>query len=440
MGLESLGFYDDYCVECTSNSHCLGNKICSSNTCSSCHSTCTTCDSTGSSDCLSCPSGKYLSYDLGGFGTSGYCVECTQNSHCGSGEICSSNTCSSCHSTCTTCDSTGSSDCLSCPSGKYLSYDFGGFGSSGYCVTCAEDSHCPGGSICDVSTLVTTGNYVCVLPEEDDGSWWCPEQDDNFWNFDMDAGTRGTYGFSQVYRMKLNGKTCSYNWVSEEFELQMQGNPKSESIIFTFSYGDFKDINLGIVTAETLDGGLCAPIPALSFGSYGFGAGIYICVAVENFDITNELMKGELHMQLTSKVDLFVQKYEYDLMSQRLTTFNIDESNENIDLEALPTDLPVAYTTSACPSSCLSLRIGSAETCLTGVLSCQACDVAVCKAYLAEIEILKEGVLVLPPPDPSPPATPTSPPLSYTSPSSSRYTVTGLLGLISTIVAALIFV
>jgi hypothetical protein len=245
---------------------------------------------------------------------------------------------------------------------------------------------------------------VCILPEEDDGSWWCPEQDDNFWNFDMDAGTRGTYGFSQVYRMKVNGKTCSYNWVSEEFELQMQGNPKSESVIFSFSYGDFKDINLGIFTAETLDGGLCAPIPALSFGTYGFGAGLYICLAIENFDITNEVMKGELHMQLTAKVDLVIQKYEYDLNSQLLTTFNIDESDENIDLDALPTDLPVAYAASACPSVCSSLSVGSAEACLTGVLSCQACDLAVCKSYLAETEILKEGVQAS-----SPPSTPSSP-------------------------------
>ena len=245
---------------------------------------------------------------------------------------------------------------------------------------------------------------MCVLPEEDDGSWWCPEQDDNFWNFDMDVGTRGTYGFSQVYRMKLNGKTCSYNWVSEEFELQMQGNPKSESIIFSFSYGDYKDINLGIFTAEKLDSGLCAPIPALSFGAFGFGAGLYICIAIEKFDITEELMKGELHVQLTAKVDMVVHKFEYDLNSQLLAAFDIDESDENIDLDALPTNLPVAYAASACPSLCSSLTIGSAETCSTGVLSCQACDLAVCRTYLAEIDILEEGALAL-----SPPSSPNSP-------------------------------
>ena len=138
------------CVDCTQDSHCGSGEICASNTCSGCHSTCATCDSTGSYDCLSCPSGKYLSKNF--LDNSGSCVDCTQDSHCGSGETCSSNTCSGCHSTCTTCDSTGSSDCLSCPSGKYLSYDFGGFGSSGYCVECTQNSHCGSGGICSSNT------------------------------------------------------------------------------------------------------------------------------------------------------------------------------------------------------------------------------------------------------------------------------------------------
>ena len=462
----SLGFcgwnfdgkqYKTECAECNSNSDCDTREYCSSsNSCYACHSSCKTCDGEWSHDCLTCPSGKHVSKNF--WESSGSCVDCTQDSHCGSGEICASSTCKGCHSTCKTCsspdeggcdscfsgsyldegwmlDSLGyyddyckdcsdscitcdgewSHDCLTCPSGKHLKDDVWDIlGSSGSCETCTKDSHCPGGSICDVSTLLTTGSYVCILSEDDDGSWWCPEQDDNFWNFDLDGGTKGTLGFSQVFRMQISGKTCGFDWASQELELQMQGNPKSESVIFSFSYGDFKDINLGIFTAESLDGGLCAPIPALSFGIFGFGAGLYICLAIEKFDITDEVMKGELHMQLTAKVDLAIQKYEYDLNSQLLTTFNIDESDENIDLDALPTDLPVAYAASACPSACSSLSIGSAEACMTGVISCQACDLAVCKTYLEEVEVLKEGVQASSPPS-SPTVNTTSSILSSTS-------------------------
>ena len=326
---------------------------------------------------------------------------------------------------------------MTCPSGKYLGNDWGGWGSSGTCVTCTEDSHCPGGTVCNTGGLITGGKHVCEVPK-DDGLWWCPEQDDNFWNFEIDSGTRGSYGFSQVYQMKINGKACSYDWATEEFELKMQGNPKLETLILSFSYDDFKDINLGSFKAERLDSGLCAPIPALSFGIFGFGAALYLCFAIENFDITNELMKGELHLQLTAKVNLVVTKYEYDLFTKLLMSFAIDESNENVDLDALPTTAPVTYTLSACPNSCSLLTIGSAESCLTGDLSCTSCDLDVCRTYMADVNILEEGMEAVAPSSPTGPASSSG---IFGTPSSSGISaLNGLIALTSAIIVALMCV
>jgi len=300
-----------------------------------------------------------------------------------------------------------------------------------------------------VSTLFTTGKYVCALPEDDDMSWWCPEQDDNYWNFEIDSGTRGTLGFSQVYQMKINGKTCGHNWASEELELKMQGNPITETVNFSFSYDDFKDMPLGSFTRERLDSGICAPIPALAYGTYGFGAGLYLCLAIENFDITDELLKGELHTQLTSKVNFGPVNFEMDLYSKLLMTFNIDESNEDVDLDALPTVAPVAYTLRDCPHICSTLVIGSAEACLPGILSCALCGLNVCKTYLAEVKVLEEGAAALQPSLPTSPSGPSSPssptgPSSPSGPSSSPTLIsssagsawTGLLGLIFASVVA----
>ena len=306
-------------------------------------------------------------------------MECTSDSHCSTGGTCSSNACASCHSSCATCSGSGSDSCATCPSGRYF-YD-GILGD--YCYVCTQDSHCPGGTECSTGLL---GSYTCVAPSTD--TWWCPDRADDYWEFDIDSGTRGSLGFSQVYQLTFRGNTCSYAWASDEMEVRLQGNPTTETLLVSFSYGEFQNIPLGTFTPVQLDSGACVQIPALGFGFFGFGAGLYMCLSIENFDITDTTMNGDLKLQLTAKVGMPGINYEFDLLSHDLVSFDIDESSNVIDLTSLPTQAPTASQTAACPSICSSLSVGNNMCLSSESLSCAACNLDVCVEYLADLEIL----------------------------------------------------
>lgn len=288
-------------------------------------------------------------------------------------------TCASCHSSCATCSGSGSDSCATCPSGRYF-YD-GILGD--YCYVCTQDSHCPGGTECSTGLL---GSYTCVAPSTD--TWWCPDRADDYWEFDIDSGTRGSLGFSQVYQLTFRGNTCSYAWASDEMEVRLQGNPTTETLFVSFSYGGFQDVSLGTFTPVQLDSGACVQIPALGFGFSGFGAGLYMCLSIENFDITDTTMNGDLKLQLTAKVGMPGINYEFDLLSHDLVSFDIDESSNVIDLTSLPTQAPTASQTAACPSICSSLSVGNNMCLSSESLSCAACNLDVCVEYLADLEIL----------------------------------------------------
>ena len=160
------------CVECTSDSHCSGNKECINNTCQVID-TCKNVTCTGGKTCVdgtcACPAGKIDNNGVcegpdcsnGGVtcsgstpqcSSSGQCVECTSDSHCSGGQQCSGNVCK-------------------CPSSKpYLS------GST--CVECTSDSNCSDGKKClsnfcqsvDACEGVScTGGKTCV-----NGDCICP--------------------------------------------------------------------------------------------------------------------------------------------------------------------------------------------------------------------------------------------------------------------------
>lgn len=288
-------------------------------------------------------------------------------------------TCASCHSSCATCSGSGSGSCATCPSGRYF-YD-GILGD--YCYVCTQDSHCPGGTECSTGL---SGSYTCVAPSTD--AWWCSDRADDYWEFDIDSGTRGSLGFSQFYQLTFRGNTCSYAWASDEMELRLQGNPTTETLLVSFSYGEFQNIPLGTFTPVQLDSGACVQIPALGFGFSGFGAGLYMCLSIENFDITDTTMNGDLKLQLTAKVGMPGLNYEFDLLSHDLVSFDIDESSNDIDLTSLPTQAPTASQTAACPSICSSLSVGNNMCLSSESLSCAACNLDVCIEYLADREIL----------------------------------------------------
>ena len=196
------------CVECTSDSHCGGNKECINNTCQVIDA-CKNVTCTGGKSCVDgtcvCPSGQLDNNGTceapnctnGGIScsgstpqcsSSGQCVECTSDSHCANGEKCISNFCQTVDAcegiTCVggkicvngnclcpsgqldnngTCElpncanggitCTGGKECQNkvcvCPSNKPNL-------SNGVCVECASNSQCSGGKEC-------SGN-VCKCP------------------------------------------------------------------------------------------------------------------------------------------------------------------------------------------------------------------------------------------------------------------------------------
>ena len=58
-----------------------------------CHSNCKTCDGDADDDCLSCDSSGTLPNYVPGTWYGGWCYECTENSHCGSGKACTGKKC-----------------------------------------------------------------------------------------------------------------------------------------------------------------------------------------------------------------------------------------------------------------------------------------------------------------------------------------------------------
>jgi hypothetical protein len=128
-----------------------------------CHSNCATCDGTGSDDCTSCDSSSSLPKYLSGYVSGGYCYECTQDSHCGTGVSCTDYACvDTCHSNCATCDGTGSDDCTSCDSSSSLPKYLSGYVSGGYCYECTQDSHCGTGVSCTDYACVDTCHSNCA--------------------------------------------------------------------------------------------------------------------------------------------------------------------------------------------------------------------------------------------------------------------------------------
>ena len=155
--------------DCTT---CDDGKYESSGQCHSCHSDCATCKVGGSDGCLTCASSatphvKYKPGNYYGHFDYGTCVECTENSHCGSGEYCDGSTCQSCHSNCATCRAGGSGSCESCHDGRYADFNFYGecklchstcatctrqyntlFGMGSTCTRCIDTSKLASGDMC----------------------------------------------------------------------------------------------------------------------------------------------------------------------------------------------------------------------------------------------------------------------------------------------------
>jgi proprotein convertase subtilisin/kexin type 5 len=134
----------------------------------SCDAACLTCTGPNNSTCTSCTGGLLLVQNL----TGGYCIgACLAVGYTQSGT-----SCLECHTSCLTCSGTANNECLSCPSGTYLS--------NSYCrmvcppasfpnTTSSQCSPCDGsctycfGSTIDNCTGCVSGmvlfNFTCTL-------------------------------------------------------------------------------------------------------------------------------------------------------------------------------------------------------------------------------------------------------------------------------------
>ena len=96
-----------------------------------------------------------------GYWSGGYCHECTQDSHCGSGQVYTDYQCvagPTCHASCKTCSGTGSDYCESCDSTGAYPYHRSGLISGGWCEECIQTSNCPSSFKCEGHTCV---NAAC---------------------------------------------------------------------------------------------------------------------------------------------------------------------------------------------------------------------------------------------------------------------------------------
>ena len=95
-------------------------------TCKLCDTSCKTCSGTAATNCLSCPTGKYL------LAANNSCVSCDVDGYF---QDTDTQTCKACHASCKTCSGTASTNCLSCYSGKFF------LASNNSCVSCNVDGY-----------------------------------------------------------------------------------------------------------------------------------------------------------------------------------------------------------------------------------------------------------------------------------------------------------
>jgi outer membrane exchange protein TraA len=170
------------CRECNQNSDCERGKSCSNGTCV----TCSTDDSCAGNSCNCCPDGTQCAAPTPG--ASPTCVECTTNSQCAEGKTCDTinGRCVDTVPECNTSDRCGP-ECVKCPAERSfcldgqvcvacrndLECDSGQFCFSGECASCTTNRHCgPRCEACDTATPFcltdgTTTGSVCVTCRND---------------------------------------------------------------------------------------------------------------------------------------------------------------------------------------------------------------------------------------------------------------------------------
>ena len=113
-----------FCLSCAQSSSfalngtcvssCPSNTFSSGSSCLPCHPDCATCSGSGFDKCTSCASARPV------LSSNGRCLmTCAKNQYHDSSSS-GSGACQSCDASCSTCVSSGSSSCLTCPSGKVL--------------------------------------------------------------------------------------------------------------------------------------------------------------------------------------------------------------------------------------------------------------------------------------------------------------------------------
>ena len=114
---------DNTCTACTSPGYYI---VSTTQTCEACDASCKTCSGSTATDCLSCYTGQYL------LAANSSCVSCNVDGYYQDTET---QTCKACDTSCQTCSGSAATNCLSCPTGKYL------LASNNSCVSCNVDGY-----------------------------------------------------------------------------------------------------------------------------------------------------------------------------------------------------------------------------------------------------------------------------------------------------------
>eukprot|EP00357_Protocruzia_adherens_P030655 CAMPEP_0114986614 /NCGR_PEP_ID=MMETSP0216-20121206/8525_1 /TAXON_ID=223996 /ORGANISM="Protocruzia adherens, Strain Boccale" /LENGTH=1320 /DNA_ID=CAMNT_0002349071 /DNA_START=266 /DNA_END=4228 /DNA_ORIENTATION=- len=155
---------------CNAAGVCPDGTYADGSTCKNCHTTCKTCDGATATDCLTCETTDYwFGYY---YAANKQCVrevECPTNTYRDGGQQCLS-----CHGDCATCSGPTNSDCLSCPSSKYLKTGGTGSTATDPCVSCAQTHYLAKGECVNSTDCIGTPTPADFA---NDNTGYCEDED-----------------------------------------------------------------------------------------------------------------------------------------------------------------------------------------------------------------------------------------------------------------------
>jgi len=163
-----------------------------------------------------------------------------------------------------------------------------------------------------------------------------------------------------------------------ELSIVLYGDLAAASVGISMEVEGFPAFSLGEFTAYTLDEGECMPIPGLSIGIMGFGAGLFACASIQDLSIGNNGISGQLTLHLTAMVDVVFDQYGYDLLSHPVASFEMGSSSSPSSGNTNSPSSSGGSDQATCPTACERITVGSVQTC---EYDCVRCNLQVCDEW-----------------------------------------------------------